>query len=87
MTRPSLSGAPGPLEEYAVRFDDLFSRLAHAALGSGRTWPRLLAPRAWNRTVHRLAGAEQVRRGAAIRRWQGSSCTSSDGNPGGGWDL
>ena len=44
MCRPC-PGAPGPLEGYAARFDDVFG---------------LLAPRDRNKTLTALAGAEPV---------------------------
>ena len=45
MTRHrSCPAAPGPLEEYAARFDDLFSRLAQRR-GFGEYLAGLLAPR------------------------------------------
>jgi len=49
--------APGPLEEYAARFDDLFSRLAQRR-GFREYLAGLLAPRDRNRTLTALAGAE-----------------------------
>jgi SRSO17 transposase len=51
--------APGPLEEYAVRFDDLFSRLAQRR-GFREYLAGLLAPRERNKTLTALAGAEPV---------------------------
>ena len=48
--------APGPLEEYAARFDDLFSRLAQRR-GFREYLAGLLAPQDRNKT---LAGAEPV---------------------------
>ena len=51
--------APGPLEEYAVRFDDLFSRLAQRR-GFREYLAGLLAPRDRNKTLTALAGAEPV---------------------------
>jgi hypothetical protein len=50
---------PGPLEEYAARFDDLFFSLAQRR--GAREYPTgLLAPRERNRTIACLAGAEPV---------------------------
>src|SRR5262249_60744862 len=49
--------APGPLEEYAARFDDLFSRLAQRR-GFREYLAGLLAPRDRNKTLTALAGAE-----------------------------
>src|SRR5205814_2455444 len=51
--------APGPLEEYAARFDDLFSRLAQRR-GFREYLAGLLAPRERNKTLTALAGAEPV---------------------------
>jgi hypothetical protein len=51
--------APGPLEEYAVRFDDLSGRLAQRR-GFLKYLAGLLAPRNRNKTLTALAGAEPV---------------------------
>jgi hypothetical protein len=51
--------APGPLEEYAARFDDLFGRLAQRR-GFREYLTGLLAPRDRNKTLTALAGAEPV---------------------------
>src|SRR6201989_321193 len=51
--------APGPLEEYAARFDDLFSRVAQRR-GFREYLAGLLAPRDRNKTLTALAGAEPV---------------------------
>src|SRR6266852_1202515 len=51
--------APGPLEEYAARFDDLFSRLAQRR-GFREYLAGLLAPRDRNKTLTALAGAGPV---------------------------
>src|SRR5438105_7511333 len=60
MTRPvSCPPAPGPLEEYAARFDDLFARLAQRR-GFREYLAGLLAPRDRNKTLTALAGAEPV---------------------------
>jgi hypothetical protein len=51
--------APGPLEDYAARFDDLFGLLAQR--GAFRVYLQgLLAPRERNKTLTALAGAEPV---------------------------
>jgi hypothetical protein len=51
--------APGPLEEYAARFDDLFGLLAQRR--AFRVYLQgLLAPRERNKTLTALAGAEPV---------------------------
>ncbi|USI92981.1 hypothetical protein LLA01_24905 (plasmid) [Rhodococcus pyridinivorans] len=51
--------APGPLEEYAARFDDLFTRLAQRR-GFREYLAGLFAPRDRNKTLTALAGAEPV---------------------------
>ena len=66
--------APGPLEEYAARFDDLFGRLAQRR-GFREYLAGLLAPRDRNKTLTALAGAEPVT-GAQHRRCSGCSSFS-----------
>jgi len=51
--------APGPLEGYAARFDDLFTRVAQRR-GFREYLAGLLAPRERNKTLTALAGAEPV---------------------------
>src|SRR5215472_8023182 len=51
--------APGPLEGYAARFDDLFGRLAQRR-GFREYLSGLLAPRDRNKTLTGLAGTEPV---------------------------
>src|SRR6201987_1180748 len=51
--------APGPLEGYAARFDDLFASLAQRR-GFREYLAGLLAPRGGNKTLTALAGAEPV---------------------------
>jgi hypothetical protein len=51
--------APGPLEGYAARFDDLFGSLAQRR-GVPGVPGGLLAPRDRNKTLTALAGAEPV---------------------------
>jgi hypothetical protein len=51
--------APGPLEDYAARFDDLFGSLAQRR-GFREYLAGLLAPRDRNKTLTALAGAEPV---------------------------
>jgi hypothetical protein len=51
--------APGPLEGYAARFDDLFGSLAQRR-GFREYLAGLLAPRERNKTLTALAGAEPV---------------------------
>src|SRR5256884_9407928 len=60
MTKPrSCPPAPGPLEEYAARFDDLFTHVARRR-GFRDYLAGLLAPRDRNKTLTALAGAEPV---------------------------
>jgi retron-type reverse transcriptase len=51
--------APGPLEDYATRFDPLFARLAQRR-GLRAYLQGLLLPRDPNKTLASLAGAEPV---------------------------
>src|SRR5213595_4162399 len=57
--RRSCPVAPGPLEGYAARFDDLFGSLAQRR-GFREYLAGLLAPRDRNKTLTALAGAEPV---------------------------
>ena len=60
MTKPvACPPAPGPLEGYAARFDDLFTHLAQRR-GFREYLAGLLAPRDRNKTLTALAGAEPV---------------------------
>src|SRR5216117_4479929 len=60
MTKPvPCPPAPGPLEEYAARFDDLFTRVAQRR-GFREYLAGLLAPRDRNKTLTALAGAGPV---------------------------
>jgi SRSO17 transposase len=63
--------APGPLEGYAARFDDLFGSLAQRR-GFREYLAGLLAPRDRNKTLTALAGAEPVTgaQHAAVQRLQ-----------------
>jgi SRSO17 transposase len=63
--------APGPLEGYAVWFDDLFGSLAQRR-GFREYLAGLLAPRDRNKTLTALAGAEPVAgaQHAAVQRLQ-----------------
>jgi SRSO17 transposase len=63
--------APGPLETYAARFDDLFTHLAQRR-GFREYLAGLLAPRERNKTLTALAGAEPVTgsKDAAVQRLQ-----------------
>src|SRR5258708_25054346 len=72
MTKPvACPVAPGPLEEYAARFDGLFSRVAQRR-GFREYLAGLLAPRDRNKTLTALAGAEPVAgaQHAAVQRLQ-----------------
>lgn len=51
--------APGPLEDYAARFDDLFFNLTQRR-GFREYLTELLAPRERNKTITCLAGAQPV---------------------------
>src|SRR5246500_2243476 len=57
--RRSCPAAPGPLEGYAARFDDLFTRMAQRR-GFREYLAGLLAPRDRNKTLTVLAGAQPV---------------------------
>src|SRR5215813_5354860 len=57
--RVPCAGAPGQLEGYAARFDDLFGSLAQRR-GFREYLGGLLAPRERNKTLTALAGAEPV---------------------------
>ena len=60
MTKPvPCPPAPGPLEDYAARFDDLFTRVEQRR-GFREYLAGLLAPRDRNKTLTALAGAEPV---------------------------
>ncbi|WP_406313244.1 hypothetical protein OHA77_33055 [Streptosporangium sp. NBC_01639] len=61
--------APGPLEEYATRFDDLRCSLAQRR-GFREYLAGLLLPRDRNKTLTCLAGAEPVAgaQNAAVQR-------------------
>ncbi|MBB4936829.1 hypothetical protein FHR32_008049 [Streptosporangium album] len=63
--------APGPLEEYAARFDDLWCSLAQRR-GFREYLAGLLLPRDRNKTLTALAGAEPVvgAQNAAVQRLQ-----------------
>src|SRR5215469_14945306 len=57
--RQPCPAAPGPLEVYAARFDDLFGSLAQRR-GFREYLAGLLVPRDRNKTLTALAGAEPV---------------------------
>ena len=72
MTKPvACPPAPGPLEGYAARFDDLFTHVAQRR-GFREYLAGLLAPRDRNKTLTALAGAEPVAgaQHAAVQRLQ-----------------
>src|SRR5713101_5048150 len=72
MTKPvACPPAPGPLEGYAARFDDLVGSLAQRR-GFREYLAGLLAPRDRNKTLTALAGAEPVAgaQHAAVQRLQ-----------------
>ena len=52
--------APGPLEEYWARSDDLFTHVAQPAGGSGSTWRGCWRRGDQNKTLTALVGAEPV---------------------------
>src|SRR6266516_7094084 len=58
-TRRPCPSAPGPLEAYAARFDDLFSSLAQRR-GLRDYLQGLLLPRDRNKTLTALADAEPI---------------------------
>ena len=66
--------APGSLEGYAARLDDLFTRVAQRR-GCREYLAGLLAPRDRNKTLTALAGAEPVT-GRSSRRCSGCSSFS-----------
>lgn len=57
--RLPIGAAPGPLEEYAARFDDLFGARAQRE-GFRRYLEGLLLPAERNKTLTALANAEPV---------------------------
>jgi DDE superfamily endonuclease len=59
VARVACPAAAGPLEDYAARFDELFSRLAQRR-GFREYLTGLLAPRDRNKTLTGLAGTEPV---------------------------
>src|SRR5918996_890288 len=69
--RLPVPAAPGPLEDYAGRFDDLFGSLAQRR-GFREYLAGLLLPRDRNKTLTCLAGAEPVvgAQHAAVQRLQ-----------------
>ncbi|WTP47948.1 transposase [Streptomyces tauricus] len=70
-SRRPCPSAPGPLEEYAARFDDVFATLAQRR-GFRECLVGLLGPRDRNKTITCLAGAEPVdgAGGSAVQRLQ-----------------
>ncbi|MDF2738880.1 MAG: Transposase [Actinomycetia bacterium] len=75
-TRRSCPPAPAPLEDYAQRFDGLFSSLAQRR-GLRDYLQGLLLPRDRNKTLTGLAGAEPIT-GAQHR--ESSGCNGSSRN-------
>src|ERR1700674_3989674 len=69
--RRSCPAAPGPLEEYAARFDDLFTRVAQRRAFRDYL-AGLLLPRDRNKTLTALAGAEPIvqAQAGAVQRLQ-----------------
>ena len=72
--------APGPLEEYAARFDDLFGARAQRG-GFRRYLEGLLLPAERNKTLMALANIEPVT--GARRREAQRACNGSYPSPGG----
>lgn len=62
--------APGPLEDYAARFDDLFATLAQRK-GFREYLQGLLLPKDRNKTLTGLAGTEPIvgAQGACAQRF------------------
>ena len=58
--RVPVAPAPGPLEEYAMRFDDLFARARAQRDGFRRYLEGLLLPAERNKTLTALANTEPV---------------------------
>jgi SRSO17 transposase len=69
--RQPCTPAPGPLEEYARRFDDLWGILAQRR-GFREYLPGLLLPRDRTKTLTALAGTEPIvgAQAAPVQRWQ-----------------
>ncbi|MEV4250702.1 hypothetical protein AB0J63_45820 [Streptosporangium canum] len=69
--RVQAPAAPGPLEDYAARFDDLFSHLGQRR-GFREYLAGLLLPRERDKTLTCPAGAEPMTgiNGPAVRRLQ-----------------
>ena len=62
--------APGPLEEYATRFDDLFGRARAQREGFRRYLEGLLLPAERNKTLTALANTEPVAGAQHIMLWR-----------------
>jgi hypothetical protein len=75
-TRRPCPPAPGPLEDYAQRFDPLFSSLAQRR-GFGGYLQGLLLPRDHNKTLTGLAAAAPVVGGSIVRSSGRSGCSRS----------
>ncbi len=77
--------APGPLEDDAAQFDDLFETLAQRR-GFRTSLQGVLLPRERNKTLTALVGAEPGPRGASARSiptssGSNSSCPNRPGTP------
>jgi DDE superfamily endonuclease len=75
--------APGPLEEYARRFDDLFGRARAQREGFRRYLEGLLLPAERNKTLTALANTEPVE-GAQRKEAQSLQWFLSESS---GWDA
>lgn len=78
--RLPVSQAPGPLEDYCVRFDDLFGARAQRE-GFRRYLEGLLLPAERNKTLTALANTEPV--AGAQRREAQRACNGSSRSLGG----
>src|ERR687897_968680 len=79
--RPPVASSPGPLEDYALRFDDLFRARAQRE-GFRRYLEGLLLPAERNKTLTALANTEPVA-GAQRKEAQRLQWFLSES----GWDL
>jgi hypothetical protein len=78
--RLPVSPSPGPLEEYATRFEDLFRSRAQRE-GFRRYLEGLLLPAERNKTLTALANTEPVT--GAQRKEAQRACNGSSPSPGG----
>ena len=77
--------APGPLEGYAARFDDLFTRVEQRR-GFREYLAGLLAPRDRNKTLTALAGADSkpaltTASSSAVNCWSLTLVSATDPSP------